>query len=377
MMRGAVNIAAALLCLAGGALALVRGAQERSLLSRLPDGASAPRSRDWRGASRDAAQAIERGALDDAKRDAARAVNAMPMRPEPLTQLALIAQQQGQYQRAGELTSAIGLLGWRYPGAQLLILESGRQQGNAQAAILRADALLRQGGAPREALFPLLRQLARKSDALAALVDRLGADPAWRAAFMQELKTLQPAGYPVQSAVLNGLRSTEAPPKPLEIARFSDRLIKSGHFADAERLGHALAGPRRSSAALDTGSPFDWVSGTTSGITVAALADGRGIVVSTEGSVTGVAARRLMLVSPGPHRLRAQIDGNARMLRWGLECATKAKLTLGMPPVMEHSTAVDIPFTAPEGCGAVRINLIIAQLGADTSEITIRNANLD
>jgi hypothetical protein len=377
-MRRAIDIAAALLCLAGASLALVRGFAERNLVSDRPEAALALGSDDWRTAMARAARDYEAGRLPAATQSAAHAVNAMPMRPEPITLMALIAQREGRYQAAGEMVAAIGLLGWRYPGAQLLILESARRQGNAAAAILRADALLRQNAAPPETLFPIMRDLAHRPDGLGMLVDRLSAAPNWRWSFLEGLVAIRPADYPVHLAVLNALRSTEAPPTAKEIARFSQKLVADGRFADAERLGGASSDGGQAATRLDTGSPFDFTTANATGVTTEPMTDGRGFTVSTQGSAAGVVARRLALVSAGPHRLRATVGtdgGYARALRWSVECAS-AKIPVELGVAEARPGGVAIPLTIPEGCAVIRINLIIDHLGADAAQFTVKDVSI-
>ena len=375
----ALRIASTAVCALLLAMAVMEGLAAHFLLTGHIEQALALAPGEWRASFAEAVSAAEHGDFTRAQRHARSALAAAPMRPEPATVLALAAQSQGQREQAARMITAIASLGWRHAPAQLWMLQSALAQDNVETAVLRADALLRQG-VQVERLVPLLRRLAHNPRAAGLIADRLAADPPWRPAYLEDIHALRPEDFTAHGTLLAGLRGSEGPPKADEIKAFSDRLLAGRRFAEAEVLWRTLAPAPRGS--LDSGSPFGWTSRPIPSLDVAVAPAGPGgspaLTLTADGSVAGAAVDRLLLLSPGRYTLHSEMSPieAADALRWRFACEVgQADLATGPARILvrEEGVASETDFAVPPACAAIRATLWIDHPLPATGTFVVRD----
>lgn len=332
-MRAAISI-----LLAGlfGWQVVAAGMSERALLRRDYESAIAwaPWSADAR--ARRATQLLLAGDVDRAAVQARAAFAIAPINAPALRTLGFAAEAGEEHRSAYALLATAGALGWRDVLTQLWLMQQALDSGEPNAAMERADALLRQGILSSE-IFAELRRLGRSRAVNAALAARLAGGPWWRHPFLADVERTDPSQFGVVEALLLRLMATSAPPTIEETRPFLRRLAKAHDYARARRIWLRIqpdalvydSGFEASGKTLAYGGPFEWQAPKRAGVELnigepSGSSHGKALRLVSDGSARGIALRQTLLLKPGAYRLefaiRAEQPDVPSSLKWQLWC---------------------------------------------------------
>lgn len=336
-----------------------------------------------RSAAAAAAGQLSEDNLAGAERWALRAVAASPIQAAGPAALGLVRERQGRGAEAAALMSAAGELGWRNRAVQLWLLDAAVRQGEMEVAVLRAEALLRQGIHDKE-VTALLRNAAAQPRARRAIAERLAENPLWRVPFLEQLRDLPAADLPAHQALLLDLSASGSPPTANEINAYLRRLVALGRFAQAGEARRRLrVGSNRSSLPDDPeftrlasseadSSPFEWRSVPLPGAFVRLDdppgADASALRVQAEGTVAGRLLEQIVLLPAGRYQLvgssRDAAPASLESTAWELTCVGgNGRVVLGRPEPAGTAngwTRTRRTVLVPVDCPAQRLELRIA-----------------
>jgi hypothetical protein len=314
---------------------------------------------------------------------ARRALAANPLEESAIHLLGLVADLQGQAERADKLMQLAGSRSSRDPGVQIWLFNRRVGAGAFADAVKHADALMRTRPDLNEQVLPALILLAKDPASRPALVELLGGDPPWRQWFLSELPR-QASSPAAAYAVLSGLRQTAQPPRATELKPYLDQLIGAGEFELAFLAWlHFL--PTSQLKALPyvynggferpvSGLPFDWVIRPIKGAdtTIANTGDNelnKGLrVLFANRRVHYRQVSKLLVLPPGDYQLTGMVKAdhlvNERGMLWHVFCAEGDHQSLGASePVIGttdwSSFAADFEIPS-SGCRAQWLRLELA-----------------
>lgn len=287
-------------------------------------------------------------------------------------------------------------LGWRDTPTSLWVLRDAALANDLPRAIDQIDALAR-----RQVQSDLIQQLfqAGISDdpSRRAFAAALAKNPPWRSRFFASMRTTLPRSSQAQMAsLLDLLDQTGLPLSPAERMTFIDRLVDVGDGAAARAYWARTFGISPAAAARTpydptfdavaaraknaTVSPFEWRVGVDAESFVAfdRSANGHVLAISpaTEGGVTMVA--QALLLSPGNHRIDADIPGNPvpqAPAGWQVTCVpsgTRLIRSFATPGNELSGVSVTIPAT---GCDVQTLALVSTDR-IDARALTIRSVSI-
>ena len=325
---------------------------------------------------------------------AERATAASPLDPQGPVALVMMDQAEKRGAAAGRILDILPKLGWRNPPSQYFLAFQAADRGNLAAALPHVDALLRQG-LYRDQFYPFLRAATAYPDGLAALSQRLAANPKWRGDYMGNLRDLKPAEFLGHEALLTMLKHSEAPPTQAELQTYLRRIAQDGDYLSAatafdrlfgrERDGNQIRDARFDRLAEDVSSlgPFDWQRVDAAGATLDTERDG--LHVAVDGMTQGTILRQILVAPPGRYRLIWTIKpAAAPSVGWALRCVGGSYLlsASGQPQSSQPQSSgtaalrdswVIIP---DDGCSAQQLELQIDHRSNEASDLTINAVRL-
>lgn len=257
---------------------------------------------------------------------------------------------------------------------QLWLIEDSVARGDITGALHHYDVALRTSRVAPSFLFPVLVGAVSDPGILPALADTLARRPAWGGLFLQHLAQSGQDLPPIvrlfsllqRRGVETGVAAT---------GTVYARLLERNRFDLAWTL-YQSRHPRASRAGLRNGlftdvpanpTPFDWQLSDTTAVTARIETDATGgqLVFSGASGEGGEAARQLLLLAPGRHRVRAvvsdlQAPDDARpYLR--LSCATGgAELSRQLLPDADtRGRAAALDVTVPADCPAQWLSVVV------------------
>lgn len=379
--------AAALLVGAGGAYFLLRDGMVDAAVARR-DAAGVIR---FGATSHDAHRLLAETALlshrpVEARRHVVAALARAPLDRRALRTAALIEDAAGNTPRAATLMNRAAQLSWRDMSTQTWLLRQALATADPDAAVQRADAILRTGHYV-PAMLALLRAVAMRVAWRGPIAAALADAPEWRRPFLASLRASGPAAAGANIALLDTIATTATPPTEAETAPFLSALLSAGYGRDAAALWGRITPPAGGSArsgliddpdfTRNAGvwqeggplSPFSWAATMQADATAVtgATPDGRPALVITEsGAGADRIVERAMALTPGRYRLtyQADPDGNAdpRRIVARVHCWTPDINLAATGPADSRS---GLAFTVPAGCDVQRLAFSIRP--ADTA----------
>jgi len=290
-----------------------------------------------RALGRDAAA----GLMANPEQAAARAragLKVAPLDAVAIRTLALASESRGKAADSFALMTAAGALGWRDEITQLWLYDRALQSGEVDVAMQRADALLRLNAMPAE-FFVILRDIARKDAANAALARQLSEAPPWRAAFFAGAAKLRPEELPAQERLLVRLASTRTPPSPAELRGFLSRAATVEGYAKAHALWIRFGGnpllhdggfENSADVIASRGSgPFEWRTRNVRGLSIGVEQpnppfSGKALSLRTDDLPPGLVLSQNLLLPAGRYSLSfaaRRNSGSLAGLEWHIACA--------------------------------------------------------
>jgi O-antigen ligase len=327
---------AALLGLAGAlALSVSAGLSARALQHDQPAVAAVWAPWSTRAHEQRATALLGKSRQAEALAAAGAALRLSPISTPAMRNVAIIRMMQGRTSAGDRLLEIASSLGWRDAITQLWAISAAQRSGEADKAVMRAEALFRQGHFEQPALILLLDPRAN-GKAREQLVKALAERPEWRRGLLRAGSTLQPAVLAQFEQLVAQLGATKAPPTMDEAQPLIDRFIADGAIGRAQ---HAWAATRGKGLILNGNFedvsqrdgvevPTDWgISG--DGMTGLSLASpsfadkaGRSLRIVNARVGAPVISQRLML-APGSYQLSYRSSaqqGSGVTLKWTLRC---------------------------------------------------------
>lgn len=135
-----------------------------------------------------------------------------------------------------QMAGVLAQMGWRNSAAQQNLMLEAAREGDLEAAMARADGLLRRN-LLADRLLPGLRLLEGNKDASAILVRRLAPKPNWRAAYFADAGHLgDPSARMARLGLFNGMIAGGDCPSPAEMMPSLDAFKRAGDHQAAAGL---------------------------------------------------------------------------------------------------------------------------------------------
>ncbi len=313
------------------------------------------------------------------------AVRYAPLRRGHLSILALALAGEGRTEEASRaLVAALGT-GWRDPVAQALAVEAAVRGGEADVAMLRAEALLRtvpEAPVAQSALAKLAEVPAMRT----ALAGALARNERWSAAALAGVRSLRGRALAERLALLAEARGAGWRPDLAEVRRFAGELFEEDPQT-AWAAWTALAGPgdlathglwdgRFGGLAAYSGTyfgPFAW--NVRAGSSVTAISAGGRLLVSGGGLVAEPVAVQRTMLGAGTHLLSwrsTERRAGEPALTLTAECPS-APATLESGPVVAMGDRYARTLRLAGACG-VAINVLA--LSGDSGGRSIEDVRL-
>ena len=299
------------------------------------DYASASGWASWSTAAHEAlaADALSASHLEDADREALRALHLSPIDAVAVRTTGVVRMLQGSAASGNQLMQFAATLGWRDPITQMWAIDASERTGEPQKAVERAEALFQQ----EQFLGPSIALLLRDGPTSRALTRALAERPEWRAGFVKAAADLPPEYLAKLTGVAAQLNRTPAALSVDEAKPLLDRLVATNDIQNARALwsgahgGRYIANGNFEAVSSRNGAdvPADWDIADEDLATIAVqapdfAAQGRALRISSGARSGEILSQRLML-APGSYALtyRARSgEGPAVILKWKLRCAT-------------------------------------------------------
>ena len=293
--------------------------------------------------------------------------------------------------------------GWRDNPTQLWTLQAALAAGATDAAMERADALIRRDTIPDQ-IFAALRTRLADPGLRASLVARLADEPDWRGLMFLDWRHAQPGDLPGIGHLVADIDRSGRPATELELFPLIERLLELGAVRPARALWQARA-PRvgwnagnllydgrfavaRAQRIAGTPPRFQWwIDPEATGL--ASIGDGQEggaalRLASTSGS-SATLARQTLMLAPARYlllaRLRAAGPRDIGAFTFAVRCYPRGiDLPLPEPRIdqtgpgrLRYATSVTVPADCPRQDLLVRSSgEAVVSTTIDLSEITLR-----
>ena len=244
------------------------------------------------------------------------------------------------------LMNAAARLSLRESIALFWLMQKSYEQGDTDATLNWADALLRTRPRLAQYVVPMLAQIAENESTRGLLEALLAKNPPWRGQFFSLLpKAMSDARTPL--FLLLSLKETATPPTANDLRGYLKFLIARKfhqlayytwlHFLPPEQLANAGLLFNGSFEIEPAGLPFDWTMKSGSGVTIDIAVrhdsdDERALFIAfLHGRVEFGGVSQMTMLPPGTYQLKGRYQGRIigrRGLKWHITCAG-AKAPLG------------------------------------------------
>ncbi len=319
---------------------------------------------------------MDRGDYAKAKALAEQALEAAPMNARALRILGSVASDAGDGPRAAALMTTAERMSRRDLRSQLWLLDWRTRQGQYQAAVKNADALLRNEGKLGVGIYPLLNRIAEAPEGRKALLQALVRQPSWRPAFLDALA----ANGEITAAqtIFSRLAQTTDGVTTAEISVLVRRLFAMQRYDEAAAVWRRLSPPAvvKSGVGLVNGGfedlesavPFTWeeASSETTLVEFTAPPDRAGnpaLHILHDGFDGGTLLLQTTVLPPGAYVFTGVMMSDSPLakdyIQWRISCAEGGVvLATGGFAYDRRWTKFELPFESPPGCGAQRIQLL-------------------
>lgn len=316
-------------------VAVQAGLSARALQRQEPAAAAAWAPWSTRAHERQATAYLLQSRTAEALGAADAALRLSPISTPAIRTVAIVRMMQGQAGAGDRLLEIAAALGWRDVITQLWAISAAQRSGEADKAVMRAEALFRQSIFDSSALALLLDPSA-SGEVRERLVKALAERPEWRRQFLKAGSTLPPRPLGQFELLVAQLGATKAPPTMDEMQPLIDRFIDAGAIGRAQ---HAWAATRGKGIVLNGDfenvgqrdgieAPADWdisgqdLIGLSLGSPKFARGPGHSLRIFNTRTGAPIIAQRLML-APGAYQLSYRSsgqEGGGVMLKWTLRC---------------------------------------------------------
>jgi len=332
-------------------------------------------------------RAFRAGDLPRAARYARHAIARSPIEAHAYTVLGKVAFANGEAERSSRLLMFAGGLTRRDAATSYALYRQSMAAGDYKTAFFHADALMRRAPSSTGVIMPELAGAASNPAAVAPLVERLAAKPAWRLDFVRLLADTAPTSTTL--AVLQGLARSKAPPTADEASLLLMKMMRAGQQAAAYDawLGLLPAEARPADRGVYDGQfrraegpqPFGWRL-LRSAAAEAQLTpqSGAGLQVQTDNSARSPVARQFLTLPPGGYRLSSRaemVEGTHAWLEWRVSCREGPTLLQAPLRVGTAGGVADAQFAIPADCGVQQLTLS-ALAGERSSTAFVRVAHV-
>lgn len=298
-----------------------------------------------------------------------------PLSARALRQLATVRALAGDSAASERLHDLAERVSRRDLGTQLWMIERSAAAGDVAGTLKHYDLALTSEPASGELLFPVLASAISDPAVSSGLAPYIRAERPWVPSFLAA--GLDEASLPALAALV-----AVAPPDTVKgiMGTLLTRLARERDFATARML---LARTAVGRAARDditvserTIAPqlglFGWQLTRSDGVD--ATLEGEGFIVRIASGASGLAARRVLLLSPGRYRLGYTL-GSEEMaggvsLSADAECLGGLDLARPLPAVVtaagDARRSVTHELTVPPGCGGLAIAFRV--MGGDSQQ---------
>ena len=320
-----------------------------------------------------------------ARRYAAAALRADPLAPNVHRMLGRIAEEAEDDAKAPDLVRLSARFA-RDGDAQFRALQQSLDARDHADATHRLDLLFRGQGRSRWGrLGQAFANFVADPDLAAALARKLGEDPPWRLAYLEQI-----FARATDVDALVDFYARLPRPQEEETRYFAERLVNEGRLGAAHALFLTQLPPDRlAGAALlynarfqygVSNLPFDWVfSPMPNTLTELRRDRGRRVLRVTffGGRTPYRNVNRLLALLPGDYVFsgteQAQSLNNPRGMRWRIVCANQPGEVIGSTPLLTGDIpqrTFSAPFTVPEDCPFQLLQLELAFRVALETEAT-------
>jgi hypothetical protein len=327
---------------------------------------------------------LEAGDLAEAKRLARKAIRLRPLESRAYRILAAAYEREGRIADATAAHRAAVAVSPSNVPSRLWLASCDLQRGDFDSALGHLDHALRAEPARQSDVFPPLLSGLGNPAFDGALIDRLGARPPWRSAWLAAVAESAPLPLALEyfDALAPGAGLTDA-----EARAWLERLARERRwdlYARFWQMG-SKAHPMRSNPWLvdgefeeaSSGYGRDWQIGRAPGATIT-LSTGSGRRNGGRALTIRFANQRvpfrhvgqLLLLPPGRYELVGEVRLDdlraARGLRWQVVCIDGPAGILGRTPALKGRqdwTTWRVPIDVPEDCPAQRIELALEAIG--------------
>jgi hypothetical protein len=307
---------------------------------------------------------------------ARRAIADTPLNPTAMTALATARAAQKGPSASYPLFRASDRQSRRNAGTQMWLIEYEASADRADRALRHYDVMLRVQPETGEVLFPIMGSAVSDQRLWSAFAPYFRAPPPWFADFFR--KAVITPGSAAPLAMISG-GSGRLPDTPLMRGlqtQLLGQLVAEGNFTEAVWFAGKLRDGGRhrlDTVALDTAGvdqnwvPFAWQAPSTTTISTSfePRDGGRYRIRTTAGAGSaGLAARRVVMLSPGRYALRAngkQLAASpADLADFSIRCLRSNQILGGLRVLGRRATTDgDGSFTIPPGCLAQELLLVI------------------
>jgi hypothetical protein len=338
LMAKAQHVRDRLFALAGSSAegAAPEGTEETAnTLGRLPEAKTRAHSQE---------PPIEREALrSEIRKIAAETIKADPLNAQAFR---LLGEVTGESEEVRRLMQDAVKRSRRESLALFWLLNDSFYRKDFEAALERADILLRTRPEISAYVFAYLALIAEDPKGEALLISQLAPRPSWRGQFFEALpRTLRGVNTPF--LLMTALMRSGSPPSNEELAPYLDFLIAKNRddlaynvwlrFLPKDRLERLALLTNGSFEDTPSGLPFDWriAPGVNAIAEVASLGAGGAHELHISfgvGRVQFPEVSQVVVLAPGHYRLEGKLRGTIlakRGLRWQLRCALGSRSLLG------------------------------------------------
>jgi len=314
----------------------------------------------------------ERARIDQAAQ-LRRGLRDMPLSARIL-RLVAAADSQSQPERAATMLAISGQVSRRDMLTEVLLADAYARTGDAAGSIRHLNTALSTSPGAGDLAFPFLVQLLAEPEFRPMIAQYV--DQPWGDEFLYFAAQHGPAANALEVALRNPVAQSEG-----RFARFRAELLP--HLVSQGDAGLAfdyvrrlkgpsapvLADPGFAGASADPAfAPLSWALTNKDGV-YADLIGQRGVLLSADPGVRGVAVERIFELAPGTwqftvHRTLVERARQAQA-GWQFSCASgtdSRSLALAEMPLSETEDTVRTRFNVPRECGAVRIALQVHNL---------------
>ncbi|WP_375402491.1 tetratricopeptide repeat protein [uncultured Sphingomonas sp.] len=310
-------------------------------------------------------------ALAETTRLARRALARNPAEIDAVVALGVTYDLAGRTRDAARLFEYSERLSRRDLATQLWLIEAAVRRDDVPGVLRHYDTALRTSRAAPSILFPILVQAVTGTDMIDPLSAVLARRPIWSYQYIQQLaQTGQ--DFDAMDALYKALHRRGGLVPEETIASASARMVEARRFDLAWSL-YTTFNPGAGRGGVRDGAfrrirtaptPFDWTLSDVPALSLGAVEDEGGMLrFSTTSGAGGLAARQLLLLTRGPHRLSAKaydvVAGDAERPELRVTCAGSAE-PLARAPIGAadlRGSVVGAAFEVPGGCPAQWLEL--------------------